>query len=152
MKKITFTSEGEGYTAVNIGTLDQLSEYSLIHPKAQQEIKGKAFLKEATKSTGTEISFNSIPPKTEIPYFHTHKANEETYIILKGFGDFQVGDNCFPISKGSVIRVATGTTRGLRNSSDEQMIYMVIQSKENSLGAYSGEDGYRTDFNPKWDR
>lgn len=116
MKKIALSSEGDGYTAVNICALDKLFEHSLIHPKTQQEIEGKVFLKEATQSTGTEISLNSIPPKTEVPYFHTHKANEETYIILKGYGDFQVGDNCFPISEGSVICVATGATRGLRNS------------------------------------
>lgn len=113
MKKIALSSEGEGYTAVNIGALDKLFEHSLIHPKTKQEIEGKVFLKEATQSTGTEISLNSISPKTEVPYFHTHKANEETYIILKGFGDFQVGDNCFRISEGSVIRVATGANTGL---------------------------------------
>jgi len=152
MKKIRLDSEGADYTAINFGTLDKLYEHSLIHPKTGQEIKGKVFLKDITHATGTEISFNAIPPKTEVPYFHAHKADEETYIILKGSGDFQVGDNCFPIAEGSVIRVATGATRGLRNSSDEQMIYMVIQSRENSLEAYSGEDGYRTDFNPKWDK
>ena len=29
----------------------------------------------------------------------------------------------------------------MRNSSDEPMIYMVVQSKENSVGNYSTEDG-----------
>ena len=33
---------------------------------------------------------------------------------------------------------------GMRNSSDEPMIYMVVQSKENSVGNYSTEDGTRT--------
>ena len=32
----------------------------------------------------------------------------------------------------------------MRNSSDEPMIYMVVQSKENSVGNYSTEDGTRT--------
>ena len=152
MKKITLVSEGTGYTAVNVGEFDKISEHTLIHPKAQITIEGKVFLKEATKSTGSEISFNAMPPKTEVPYFHSHKANEETYIIVKGHGDFQVEDDCFPISEGSVIRVATGASRGLRNSSDEQMIYMVIQTKEGSLENYSTEDGYRTEFNPKWEK
>lgn len=34
--------------------------------------------------------------------------------------------------------------RGHENSSDEPMIYMVVQSKENSVGNYSTEDGTRT--------
>lgn len=152
MKKITLNSEGEGYTAVHVGTLDKLFEHSLIHPKTGQEIEGKVFLKDATHATGTEISFNSIPPQSELPYFHSHQQNEETYIFLQGSGDFQVEDQCFPISEGSVVRVATGASRGFRNSSHERMVYLVVQSKENSLTQYSTQDGNRTEFNPKWDR
>ena len=150
MKNIELITQGEGYTAINIGKLDNVGEYSLIHPKLNTEIFGKLFLKDATASTGTEISFNSLPPRTEVSYFHRHKDNEETYIILKGVGDFQIDDDCFPIHEGSVIRVAPAPSRGMRNSSAEPMIYMVIQSKENSLGNYSTEDGTRTEWNPKW--
>lgn len=137
MKNIEQITKGEGYTAINRGALDKVGEYSLIHPKLNTEIFGKLFLKDATGATGTEISFNTQPPQTEISYFHQHTDNEETYIILKGSGDFQVDDDCFPICKGSVIRVAPMLSRGLRNSSDEPMIDMVVQSKEHSLGNYS---------------
>ena len=150
MKEVEIITKGEGYTAVNMGSLDKIGEYSLIHPKLQTEILGKLFLKDVTGSTGTEISFNTIPPRTEVPYFHKHIDNEETYIILKGNGDFQIGDTCFPIKEGSVIRVAPSLSRGLRNSSDEPMIYMAIQSKEHSLGNYSTEDGKLVEFNPTW--
>jgi mannose-6-phosphate isomerase-like protein (cupin superfamily) len=143
-------AKGEGFTAINIGELERVGEYSLIHPKLKTEIFGKLFLKDITESTGTEISFNLLPPHTEVPYFHRHADNEETYIILKGTGDFQIDDNCFPISEGSVIRVAPAPSRGMRNSLDEPMIYMVIQSKENSLGNYSTEDGTRTEWKPLW--
>lgn len=150
MKKIGKISENKNYTAVDIGSLDKLMEHGLIHPKSGQEIKGKVFLKEATKATGTEISFNILPPKTELSYFHIHSEDEETYIILRGTGDFQVDDDCFPITEGSVIRVAPEGVRGMRNSSDEPMIYMVIQSKENSLEQYSTGDGTRVQYEAKW--
>lgn len=150
MKNIEQTTKGEGYVAINIGRLDKVREYSLIHPKLKTEIFGKLFLKDVTEATGTEISFNTLPPHTEVPYFHRHTDNEETYIILKGSGDFQIEDDCFPVCEGSVIRVAPMLSRGMRNSSNEQMIYMVIQSKEHSLGNYSTEDGIRTEWNPKW--
>ena len=150
MKKVDIITKGEGYTAIDMGPLDKVGEYSLIHPKLNVEIFGKLFLKDITGSTGTEISFNTIPPKTEVSYFHKHADNEETYIILKGCGDFQVDNDCFPIKEGSVIRVAPSPSRGMRNSSDEAMIYMVVQSKEHSLGNYSTEDGTRTEWNPKW--
>jgi Uncharacterized conserved protein, contains double-stranded beta-helix domain len=150
MKKIEKLSGSDNYTAVNLGNLDELMEYNLIHPVRKNLIEGKVFLKEATNSTGTEISFNMLPPQTEQPYFHIHRKNEETYIVLKGFGFFQVDDDCFAIKEGSVIRVAPAGKRGIRNNSDETMIYMVVQSKENSLEEYTTADGERVPFEPKW--
>ncbi len=47
MKRIEKISENENYAAVNIGHLDDLANFSLIHPKTGQEITGKVFLKEA---------------------------------------------------------------------------------------------------------
>ncbi|MBE0649720.1 MAG: cupin domain-containing protein, partial [Bacteroidales bacterium] len=138
------------YSAVNIGNLNDLMDYNLIHPVNKKLIEGKVFLKDQTHATGTEISFNLLPPKTEQPYFHKHRKNEETYIILKGAGFFQVDDDCFDIKEGSVIRVAPQGKRGIRNDSDETMIYMVIQSKENSLEEYTTDDGERVPFEPKW--
>lgn len=150
MKTITKIKENINYTAVDLGNLEELMQYSLIHKVNKQKIEGKVFLKEATNSTGTEISLNSLAAKTEQPYFHIHYKNEESYIILKGHGYFQVDDECFEIKEGSVIRVAPKGVRGIRNDSDETMIYMVVQSKENSLEEYTTDDGERVAFNPKW--
>ena len=150
MKPIEKLSENINYSAVNLGNLNDLKDYSLIHPVSKRLIEGKVFLKDATKSTGTEISFNSLPPKSEQPYFHIHRKNEETYIILKGFGFFQVDDDCFNIKEGSVIRVAPKGKRGICNTSNEAMIYMVVQSKENSLEEYTTADGERIPNDPKW--
>ncbi len=150
MKEIKNLSEGNFHTAIDLGLFSELFDYSLIHPVSKREIEGKVFLKNATKSTGTEISFNSIPPKTEVPYFHIHRKNEETYIILQGSGYFQVDENCFKIKQGSIIRVSPAGKRGLVNTSDEQMIYLVIQSKENSLEEYTTADGEMLPVDPKW--
>ena len=150
MKPIEKLSENTNYSAVNLGTLNDLKDYSIIHPVSKRLIEGKVFLKDATKSTGTEISFNSLPPNSEQPYFHIHRKNEETYIVLKGFGFFQVDDDCFNIKEGSVIRVAPKGKRGICNTSNEAMIYMVIQSKENSLEEYTTTDGERIPVEPRW--
>ena len=149
-KTIEKLSENINYTAINLGKLEDLMQYSLIHKVNKQKIEGKVFLKEATNATGTEISFNSLAAKSEQPYFHIHYKNEETYIILKGYGYFQVDGEVFEINEGSVIRVAPKGERGIRNDSDETMIYMVIQSKENSLEEHTTDDGKRVDFNPQW--
>lgn len=151
MKNVEMISENKNYTAVNIGRLEDIATYSLIHPKLKNEIKGKVFLKDPTKSTGTEISFTTIPPKSELGYFHIHNKDEETYIILKGSGYYQVDEDCFPIHEGSVIRVAPDGVRSLCNTSEENMVYICIQAKENSLEEYTTEDGKRIVATPKWE-
>lgn len=150
MKKIEKLSENKHYSAVNLGDLNNLKDYSLIHPKNKKLVEGKVFLKDAIKATGTEVSFNMLPSETDLPYFHIHWKNEETYIILKGFGFFQVDEDCFEIKEGSIIRVAPKGKRGLCNKSKEPMVYMVIQSKENSLEEYTTDDGERLPVEPKW--
>lgn len=150
MKKIEQLAENTNYSAVDLGSLNDLKAYSLIHPKNKKLVEGKVFLKDATKASGTEISFNSLPPQSEQPYFHIHWKNEETYIILSGFGFFQVDDDCFEIKEGSVIRVAPQGKRGISNSSDETMTYIVVQSKENSLEEHTTNDGERVPVEPKW--
>ncbi len=128
MKQI---ARSNNFTAINIGKLTDVLN----------DLNGKVFLKEETQATGSEISISVLPPKTELPIFHTHKQNEETYIILSGEGQFQVDDQCFNISEGSIIRVAPAGVRGMTNTSDAQMIYIVVQVKENSLEQYTMEDG-----------
>ena len=150
MKKLEQIAENGNYTAINMGSLDEIKNYSLIHPVNKKLVEGKVFLKDATQATGTEISFNCLPPQSEQPYFHIHRKNEETYIVLSGFGFFQVDEDCFEIKEGSVIRVAPAGKRGIRNESEQPMIYMVIQSKENSLEEYTTADGERLPVVPKW--
>ncbi|MDL2231117.1 cupin domain-containing protein [Porphyromonadaceae bacterium OttesenSCG-928-L07] len=132
--------ENKNFTAVDFGKFAQLPEVA----------KGKAFLKEITNASGTEISLSVLPAQTDLPYFHTHKQNEETYIILSGSGKFQVDDQCFDISEGSVVRVAPAGVRGMSNTSDEQMVYIVVQSKEGSLEQYSMGDGVLLEATPLW--
>jgi len=143
-------SENKNYTAVNVGSFEDIAAYSMIHPKLKTEIKGKVFLKDPTHSTGTEISFSALPPESELGYFHKHNKDEETYIILKGSGYYQVDDDCFPVNEGSVIRVAPEGVRSLCNSSKEYMVYICIQAKQNSLEEHTTEDGKRVAATPKW--
>lgn len=150
MKTTEKLAENKNYTAINVGKLDEINAYSLIHPKLGTEIKGKLFVNKAIKSTGTEISFTTIPPHSEIGYFHRHRKDEEVYIILKGSGFYQVDDECFPISEGSIIRVAPEGVRSLCNSSDEEMLYICVQAKENSLEEHTTDDGTRIAKTPDW--
>ena len=107
--------------------------------------EGKQFVKDATDATSCEISFGSLPTGASVPFFHSHKENEENYIILSGEGKFQVNDNVFEIAEGSVIRVSTNCDRNLKCTSEVPMTYICIQAKEGSLGGYTMTDAEITE-------
>lgn len=107
--------------------------------------EGKQFIKEATGATSCEISFGSLPTGAAVPFFHSHKANEENYIILSGAGRFQVDDAVFDIAEGSVIRVATNCDRNLKCTSSGPLTYICIQAGEGTLGGYTMTDAEITE-------
>lgn len=138
-------SEGENHKAINIGSLDKLSDYSFIHPKLGHTVESKLFIGEILKSTGSEISFMELPSKQTINFLHKHRQHEEIYIFLRGYGQYQVDDEIFEIKEGSIVRVSPNGSRTLRNDSDSGMVYMVIQATEKSLTGYDISDGYRSE-------
>jgi mannose-6-phosphate isomerase-like protein (cupin superfamily) len=150
MKDLQISSEGKNYSAIDLGNLDNLMDYSFLHPKLKTEIEGKIFVGETLKSTGTEISFNILPPNTSIPFLHQHNNNEEVYIFLKGTGQFQIDENILDIKEGTIIRVAPEGKRSCRNNANNPMIYMCIQSQQNSIQNFSVMDGFRTRGEIPW--
>ena len=150
MKTLKISSEGKNHTAMDLGKIDQLNEYSYMHPKRQQEVMGKVFIAEVLKSTGAEVSFTVIPPMTEMPFMHQHQNHEEIYIFLKGSGQFQVDDSLFDISEGSVVRVAPEGKRIYRNNSESPMTFICIQSQAGSLNQFNVEDGFLASGEVLW--
>ena len=114
-----------------------------------QSFEGKQFVKDATGATSCEISFGSLPTGASVPFFHTHKENEENYIILSGEGKFQVGSDVFDVAEGSVVRVSTNCDRNLKCTSAQPMTYVCIQAKEGSLGGYTMTDAEITECENK---
>ncbi len=152
MENVNIISEGDNYTAIDIGEFDNLMDYSFLHPQFEHEVKGKVFIGEILKSSGTEISFQNLPPKAEIPFLHKHKNHEEVYIFLKGKGQFQVDGNIVNVKEGTAIRVSPDGKRTLRNNSDNAMIFMVIQSQEGSIDNHYIADGYRINGEISWEK
>ena len=131
MNSIEKLSEGEKFTHVSVGNL--------------QPFEGKLFLKDAIEASSCEISFGSLPSGNAVPFFHSHKDNEEIYIILSGKGRFQVNDDVFDIAEGSVIRVSTNCDRNLKCTSEQPMTYICIQAKKDSLSNYTMSDAEITE-------
>lgn len=123
-----------------IKTLNQGEKFAHATVGSLKTFEGKQFVKDATGATSCEISFGTLPTGAAIPFFHSHRDNEENYIILSGEGRFQVNDEVFDIAEGSVIRVATGCDRNIKCTSENPLVYICIQAKEGSLGNYTMTD------------
>lgn len=131
MNEVKVLNTGEKFAHVSVGSL--------------QGFEGKQFVKDATGATSCEISFGTLPQGEAVPFFHSHKENEENYIILSGAGKFQVNGEVFDVAEGSVIRVATNCERNLKCTSETPMTYICIQAKEGSLSGYTMTDAEITE-------
>ncbi len=125
--------------------LDKGAKYAHVSVGSLKNFEGKQFIKEATGATSCEISFGTLPSGAAVPFFHSHKANEENYIILSGAGRFQVNDEVFDIAEGSVVRVSPGCDRNIKCTSAEPMTYICIQAKDGSLEQYTATDAEITE-------
>ncbi|MDE6310703.1 MAG: cupin domain-containing protein [Muribaculaceae bacterium] len=121
-------------------TLNHGDKFAHVSVGALSTFEGKQFVKDATGATSCEISFGTLPTGASIPFFHSHRDNEENYIILSGSGRFQVDDQAFDIAEGSVVRVATNCDRNIKCTSKEPLVYICIQAREGSLGGYTMTD------------
>ncbi|WP_300504422.1 cupin domain-containing protein [uncultured Duncaniella sp.] len=121
-------------------TLENGAKFTHVAVGNLKGFEGKQFVKDASGATSCEISFGTLPTGAAVPFFHSHRLNEENYIILSGSGRFQVDNEVFDVAEGSVIRVATGCDRNLKCTSAEPMTYICIQAKEGSLGDYTATD------------
>lgn len=131
MNEIKVMNKGDKFAHASVGAL--------------RAIEGKQFVKDVTGATSCEISFGTLPAGAAVPFFHSHRSNEENYIILSGAGKFQVNDEVFDVAEGSVVRVATDCDRNLKCTSSEPMTYICIQAKESSLGGYTMDDAEITE-------
>ena len=153
MKQIETIKSGKNYKAVSVGKMSEIIEHVLpMGPNVT--IQGKVFAGQAIGATGSEFSFQTLVPGQDSGFLHTHKTHEELYFILKGEGheelyfilkgegQYQVDGEIFPVSEGTIIRVAPDGKRALKNTGSENLTMLCIQYKAN---AFTEADSPMTD-------
>lgn len=90
--------------------------------------------------TGAEISVNTLPAGGCVPFVHAHKKNEEIYFILSGEGKVVVDDEVVTLKKGDFVKIAPQASRQFFASDHQEITYMCIQVKENSLEEFTAND------------
>jgi mannose-6-phosphate isomerase-like protein (cupin superfamily) len=58
------------------------------------------------------LSYQRIPPGCRFPYGHTHRTQEEVYVVVRGSGRMKVDDEIVELREFDAVRVSPGTWRG----------------------------------------
>jgi mannose-6-phosphate isomerase-like protein (cupin superfamily) len=114
------------------------------------QTRGRVTLHNELALTGSEISINELPPGVNVPFLHSHKRNEEVYIVVKGKGRFQVDGDQFDVAEGSVIRVDPDGARCITADSQIPIRYICIQTEAKSLVQFTEADGVIPETKPTW--
>jgi mannose-6-phosphate isomerase-like protein (cupin superfamily) len=69
----------------------------------------------ATKALGLErsgLTYQRVPPDYRFPYGHTHKTQEEIYVVVRGSGRMKVDEEILDLAEWDAVRVPPGSWRG----------------------------------------
>jgi mannose-6-phosphate isomerase-like protein (cupin superfamily) len=135
--------QGRNFHAKELGPFESLLERDFMG------FKGKYFLGAELGLTGCEVSLNRLPAGKGMPFVHSHQKNEELYIVLRGNGTFFVDGKEFPLSEGSLVRVAPEGERAWLAGS-EDLYFICIQAEAGSLSQATLEDGFKVETKTSW--
>ena len=90
--------------------------------------------------TGAEVSVNNLPAGAGVPFVHSHKKNEEIYMILSGKGKAVIDGETVDLKAGDWVRISPAAKRQFSAAEDSPISYVCIQVRENSLEEYTAGD------------
>ena len=111
---------------------------------------GRSELHDSLELTGAEISCNLLPAGVPVPFVHSHKKNEEIYIVLEGAGKVYLNGEVFPLSAGDCFRVAPEVERCISAAADSSIRFLCVQVKAGSLEGFTMNDGVMSESKPEW--
>lgn len=83
------------------------------------------------------LGYQRIPPGYRFPYGHTHKEQEEVYVVVRGSGRMKLDEEIVEVKAWDAVRVPPGTWRGYE-AGPEDLEILVFGTP--SLGEHVRED------------
>jgi len=75
---------------------------------------------------------SAVPPGRAAFPFHSHRVNEEMFLVLSGTGEVRIGDETFPLREGDVMACPAGgpeTAHQIINNGDEELRYLAVSTQ-----------------------
>jgi mannose-6-phosphate isomerase-like protein (cupin superfamily) len=104
----------------------------------------------ATRALGLEqsgLSYQRIPPGYRFPYGHTHRTQEEVFVVARGSGRMKLDDEVVDVAEWDVVRVPPGTWRGYEAGPDglELLVFGAPSLGENPRDDVEGRRDWWSD-------
>ena len=104
----------------------------------------------ATKALDLEqsgLTYQRVPPGYRFPYGHTHKTQEEVYLVVGGSGRMKLDDEIVEVKEFDVVRVPPGTWRGYEGGPEglEILVFGAPNLGENPRGDVDGRRDWWAD-------
>jgi mannose-6-phosphate isomerase-like protein (cupin superfamily) len=93
------------------------------------------------------LSYQRVPPDYRFPYGHTHKTQEEVYVVVRGSGRMKLDDEIVAVREWDVVRVPSGTWRGYEAGPEglELLVFGAPHLGENPREDVEGRRDWWTD-------
>ncbi len=92
---------------------------------------------EALELEHSGLTYQRVPPGCRFPYGHTHRRQEEVYVVVRGGGRMKLDDEVVELGEWDAVRVPPGTWRGYEAGSEG--LEMIVTGAPH-LGAAVRED------------
>ena len=104
----------------------------------------------ATKALGLEqsgLGYQRVPPGYRFTYGHTHRTQEEVYVVLRGSGRMKLDDEIVEVGQWDAVRVDPGVWRGYEAGPDGLEIFVIGAPNlgEDPRGDVEGKRDWWTD-------
>ena len=104
-----------------------MSEYTIVNLKEVEDQAPKwnlspdleaRFARVALDAELVGLTYQRLGPNYTVPWGHTHKTQEEVYLVTEGSVEVKVGDEIKELRKWDAIRIHKDTPRGFRSGPD----------------------------------
>jgi quercetin dioxygenase-like cupin family protein len=85
----------------------------------------------------TALTWRRMPPDTggRGSYGHSHKTQEELYLVLEGTLTFKLGEDVFQAGPGTAVRIAPEVVRSVHNDTDADAVLVIASTRVDDTSA-----------------
>ena len=91
------------------------------------------------------LSYQRIPAGYRFPFGHTHKTQEEVYVVVRGSGRMRLDDEIVEVKEWDTVRVPPGTWRGYEAGPEGLEILVIAAPSVAQREDVDGERDWWTD-------